>query len=79
MYAVGFVNFGNLGMVHPMGNQGLQKIHGRTYRTWDTELQTMKKNVDEIYVMYNFTQEMCEMDNDRLYKYCRKRYAVRVK
>ena len=79
MYAVGFVNFGNLGMINPMGNQGLQKLHNRTLKGWNNELQTMKRCVDEIYIVYNFSQKMCEMDNERLYKHCHKNHVIRIK
>lgn len=70
MYAVGFINFGNAGMQNPMGNNGLQKLHNKTMRGWQSELQTMRKCVDVIYIMRDFTQEMCEMNNGKLIDYC---------
>lgn len=72
MYAVGFINYGNAGMRNPLGNNGLQKLHNKTMRGWQSELQTMKKCVDRIYIMRDFTQEMCEMNNDKLLDYCMK-------
>ena len=77
MYAVGFINFGNAGMRNPMGNDGLQKLHNKTMRGWKSELQTMKKCVDVIYIMRDFTQEMCEMNQAKLFDYCvRNKIAV---
>ena len=79
MYAVGFINFGNLGMINPMGNDGLQKLRNRTLKGWNKELQTMKKCVDEIYIMRDFTQQMCEMNNARLFDYCLRNNVIRIK
>jgi hypothetical protein len=79
MYAVGFINFGNLGMINPMGNDGLQKLHNRTLKGWNKELQTMKKCVDEIYIMRDFTQKMCEMNQARLFDYCLRNNIIRIK
>jgi hypothetical protein len=70
MYAVGFINFGIIGMHNPMGNQGLQKLHNKTMRGWMSELQTMRRCVDEIFIMPDFTQEMCEMNQAKLWEYC---------
>lgn len=78
MYAVGFVNCGNGGMRNPMGNNGLQKLHNKTMRGWQGELQTMKKCVDEIYIMYDFTQKMCEMSQEQLWEYCYKHKVARI-
>lgn len=66
MYAVGIVNFGNGGMRVPCGNHGLQKLHNKTVRGWKTETTTMSKCVDEVWVVSDFTQEMCEMNNGKL-------------
>lgn len=70
MYAVGFINSGNRGMYNPCGNHGLQRLHNKTMRGWTNELQTMKKCVDEIFIVPDFTQEMCEMNQGKLYDYC---------
>ncbi len=79
MYAVGFINFGHGGMRNPMGNQGLQKLHNKTIRGWQSELQTMKKCVDEIYIMSDFTQKMCEMNQAQLWEYCYRNKVARIK
>lgn len=66
MYAVGIVNFGNGRMRAPCGNQGLQKLHNKTMRGWKSETATMSKCVDEVWAVSSFTQEMCEMNSDKL-------------
>lgn len=79
MYAVGFINMGNNGMYNPMGNQGLQKLHNKTLRGWNNELQTMKKCVDEVYIMRDFTQKMCEMNQTQLWEHCYRNNIIRIK
>lgn len=79
MYAVGFINYGNQGMYTPAGNNGLQKLHNKTMRGWNSELTTMKKVVDEIFIMKDFTQEMCEMNHGKLWEYCYKNRVARIK
>ena len=67
MYAVGIVNLGGqLGSYVPCGNNGLQKLRNKTIRGWKSETQTMAKCVSEVWVVSDFTQEMCEMNNGRL-------------
>jgi len=78
MYAVGFINLGSLGMQNPMGNNGLQKLRNKTMRGWKSELSTMSKCVDEILIVNDFTQEMCEMNQAKLYDYCCKHKIVRM-
>lgn len=79
MYAVGFISLGSLGMHNPMGNSGLQKLHNKTVRGWNSELQVMKNCVDEIFVMRDFTQKMCEMSQSQLWEYCRKNKIATIK
>lgn len=78
MYAVGFINAGNAGMRNPMGNHGLQRLHSKTMRGWNNELQTMKKCVDEICIMRDFTQKMCEMSQAELWEYCYRNKIARI-
>ena len=66
MYAVGIINCGNGGMRIPCGNAGLQRLRNKTMRGWKQETQTMSKCVDEVWVINDFTQEMCEMNNGKL-------------
>ena len=79
MYAVGFISIGNKGLISPCGNHGLQKLHNKTIRGWKSELQTMMRNVDEIYIMRDFTQEMCEMNQGRLWEYCYRNRIAKIK
>lgn len=78
MYAVGFINLGVFGMHNPCGNEGLQKLHNKTMRGWKKELQTMEKCVDEIFIMRDFTQKMCEMSQSQLWEHCCKNKIARL-
>lgn len=79
MYAIGFVNCGSAGMRKPMGNEGLQILHNKTMRGWSNELQIMKKCVDEIFIMRDFTQKMCEMSQAQLWEHCCRNNIARIK
>ena len=69
-YAVGFNNFGSLGMISPAGNDGLQRLHNSTPRGWESETLFMRNNVDEVWVIPDFGQELCEVSPSVLYNYC---------
>lgn len=66
MYAVGIIHWDNGTSSVPCGNDGLQKLHNKTIHGWRCETQVMSKRVDEVWVVPYFSQEMCEMDNNRL-------------
>lgn len=66
MWAFGLVNCGNYGMVVPLGNDGAQKLRNKTLRGWKSETETMQKCVDEVWVVSDFTQKMCEMSPRKL-------------
>lgn len=73
-YAVQFVN----GM-NPMGNHGLQKLrHKSVYGIFD-ELESVRKLGGEIFIMSDFTQEMCEMSNSQLWAYCINNYYMYIR
>ena len=78
MYAVGFINLGVFGMHMPCGNDGLQKLHNKTLKGWQSELQTMKRCVDEIFIVRDFTQKMCEMSQSQLWEHCMKTSIARI-
>lgn len=69
MYAIGMINLGNGGMRIPCGNDGMQRLHNKTMRGWTTELKYFRRRVDEVWVVNDFTQEMCEMNNGKLVDY----------
>ena len=80
MYAVGFINCGgNVGRVVPAGNIGLQKLRNKTRRGWMSETEVMRKCVDGVVVVNDFTQEMCEMNPSMLADYCCKIAITRLK
>lgn len=72
MWAFGLVNCGNYGMVVPCGNDGAQKLRNKTLRGWKSETSTMQKCVDEVYVLPDFSQKMCEMSERQLADYVMK-------
>lgn len=72
MYAVGIVNIGNRGCYVPCGNNGLQRLHNKTERGWRSECSVMLKVNDEVWIVNDFTQAMCEMNNGTLVEHVRK-------
>lgn len=78
MWAFGLINCGNYGMVVPLGNNGAQKLRNKTLRGWKSETSTMQKCVDEVYVLTDFTQKMCEMSERQLADHVMK-YGRRIK
>ena len=79
MYAVGINNCGNAGCYVPCGNDGLQKLRNKTRRGWMSETAVMRKCVDFVVVVPDFTQKMCEMGPGELARYCDKIAVVRLK
>ena len=80
MYAVGMINCGgNVGCVVPAGNDGLQKLRNKTRRGWMNETEVMRKCVDHVVVVNDFTQEMCEMGPSALADYCDRIAVARLK
>ena len=74
MYAVGFTQG-----INPMGNDGLQRLNHKSPNGIMKELQVMRKVVSEIYIMPDFTQEMCEMTNNQLWIYCMNHYRMHIR
>jgi len=67
MYAVVIASLGNGGLYVPCGNNGLQKLHNKTMRGWLAETTCFRKNAaGQVYVIRDFTQTMCEMNNGKL-------------
>ena len=82
MYAVGFINLGDYGMYNPpCWDGGLRRLHSKTLKDWNSELQIqiMKKRVDVIFVMSDFTQKMWEMNQAQLWEYCYRNKIARIK
>ena len=74
MYAVGFTK-----MVNPAGNDGLQKLHVKTPRLIMERLTVMRKVNDEIFIVNDFTQKMCEMSQAELWSYCNSHYVFHIR
>lgn len=74
MYAVGFTCG-----INPMGNDGLHKLHHKSAKGIMQELTVMRKVVSEIYIMPDFTQKMCEMNNATLWSHCMNNYLMHIR
>ena len=79
MYAVGIINGGPWGQLVPCGNDGLQKLRNKTLRGWMSETETMRKCVDHVVVVNDFTQKMCEMGPKELAEYCERIAVARLR
>lgn len=65
MYAVNVESNGKTLYV-PLGNDGLQKLHGKDLQAWKRETYIMRHNGGDVYVIRDFTQKMCEMNQGKL-------------
>ena len=63
----------------PMGNDGLQKLHNTTPRGWKMETSAIRFFAYEVFVVSDFTQEMCEMNIDKLLNYIRHNHILKLK
>lgn len=80
MYAVVIESYGKFGEIVPCGNDGLQKLRNKTPRGWKYETECLcKKTFGEVYVIPDFTQAMCEMNNGKLVDTIRKVAIYRLK
>ena len=63
----------------PAGNHGAQKLHNKTPRGWYNELQCMRHNgTGIIYIMRDWTQEMCEMEPSKFCNYIMTHYIHKI-
>ena len=51
------------------GNDFAQKLHNKSLRGWRMETEQMRKLMGRVYVVPDYTQEMCEMDAESLANY----------
>lgn len=63
----------------PAGNDGFQKLHNTTPRGWKMETSVIRFFAYEVFVVSDFTQEMCEMDRDSLITYIRRNHVLKLK
>lgn len=68
MYAVNIEHDGKHPYV-PLGNDGLQILHGKDVQAWKKETYIMRRNGGNVYVIKDFTQKMCEMNQGKLVDY----------
>lgn len=70
MYAVVVESYGRYGCIVPSGNSGMQKLHNKTRKGWLNETEFLRKNTcGNVYIISDFTQEMCEMSPQGLADY----------
>ena len=79
MYAIAIESFGKYGLRVPMGNAGLQKLHHRTRSGIMKETEIFRHNTyGRVFVVQDFTQEMCEMNNAKLVDYVTSHYIMQI-
>ena len=70
MWAICVESYGKYGSIVPCGNNGAQKLRNKTRRGWLLETETMRRcTTGNVYVVSDFTQEMCEMSPHKLADY----------
>lgn len=76
MYAVVVECYGGYGNIVPAGN-GLQKLRNKTIRGWKSETEVLRRNTTvNVYIVKDFTQEMCEMSPHNLADYVQSHYIA---
>ena len=77
MYAVVVEYYGSFGAIVPAGNNGIQKLRNKTRRGWKSETEALRRNTTgNVYVVGDFTQEMCEMSPKKLADYVQSHYIA---
>ena len=77
MYAVVVEYYGSFGAIVPAGNKGLQKLRNKSRRGWKSETEVLRRNTTgNVYVIRDFTQEMCEMSPKKLTYYVQSHYIA---
>lgn len=71
MWAIGFKNGFN-----PAGNDGAQHIEYKQFKRIIQSLECMRRKNDDIYVVGDYTQAMCEMNGQQLLRYCKDHYRI---
>ena len=77
MYAVVVEYYGSYVAIVPAGNNGLQKLRNKTIRGWKSETEVLRRNTTgNVYIVKDFTQEMCEMSPHMLADYVQSHYIA---
>lgn len=80
MYAIVVEYYGKYGAIVPCGNNGVQKLHNKTIKGWNSETQILRHNTaGNVYVVKDFTQKMCEMSPKKLADYVQSNYIAILK
>ena len=77
MYAVVVEYYGGFGAIVPAGNSGLQKLRNKSRRGWKSETEALRRNTTgNVYVVDDFTKQMCEMSPRKLADYVQSHYIA---
>lgn len=69
MWAIRVESYGGYGCIVPLGNSGAQKLRNKTRRGWLSETETLRKMGGTLYIVNNYTAEMCTMSSKQLANY----------
>ncbi len=74
MWAIAFDNSGIFKCV----NDGAQRLHSRTINGIKLETAQLRRNNKggTVYIMRDYTQKMCEMNNQDLYSFCSRNHIM---
>lgn len=76
MWAFRVISLGKYGCIIPCGNDGAQRLHNKTRRGWLSETTTLRKMGGTVYVLPNYTQQMCNMSEHQLANYVMERGEI---
>ena len=80
MWAFTVEYYSRYGAIVPMGNATQQKLKNKTYKGWLKETEIMRKNTTgNVYILTDFTQEMCEMTPRQFADYVQNNYIAILK
>ena len=80
MYAIVVEYYGNYGAIVPCGNSGMQKLHNKTRKGWNSETEFLRRSTSgNVYILKEFTQEMYEMSPKQLADYVQNNYVTILK
>lgn len=75
MWAIAFDNSG----LCRAGNDGAQRLYNRTRKGIELETTQLRRNNQDgvVFIMRDYTQKMCEMNNQELYRFCSRNHIIR--
>lgn len=77
MYAIVVETYDGYGNIVPAGNKGFQKLRNKTRQGWKSETEILRRNTTgSVYIVQDYTQEMCEMSPFKLADYVQSHYIT---